>query len=358
MEENCDFRILAINPGSTSTKVAVYDGENCFKEKNLEHSQEELGRFDTIWDQFDFRKNAILEFLKENDIPGNSISAVVGRGGLLKSIEGGTYEVNEAMLADARANLQGTHISNTGCALAHAIAADNDIRAFTVDPVSVNEFNELAFYSGIKEIKRKSLSHTLSIHSVVRQTCKKFGWEVENKKFVVAHMGGGISICPVDGGKILDANNANSGGPFSPQRAGTLPVQELMELCFSGKYSHRDLKKLTLKSGGLISYVGTDDAREVENRINDGDKEVEKVYMAMAYQISKEIGAMATVLNGNVDIIILTGGLAKSDMLMDWIKQRVSFIGKILIVPEVSEMYALASGALRILQGTEDSRIY
>ncbi len=358
MEKNYTHRILVINPGSTSTKTAVFDGEKCFREQNIEHSPDEMKGFSDIWDQFEFRKNAVMGFLEKNDIAGSTLSAVVGRGGLLKSIKGGTYEVNDAMLADARSNLQGVHISNTGCTLARAIADIHGIRAFTVDPVSVNEFCELAFYSGIKEIKRKSLSHTLSIHSVVRQTCAKLGWDVATKKFIVAHLGGGISVCPVEGGRIIDANNANSGGPFSPQRSGSLPVQELMEMCFSGKYSHKDMMKLTLKTGGLMSYLGTDNAREVEGRINSGDREAEKVYEAMAYQISKEIAAMAAVLSGKADLVILTGGLAKSDMLMNWIKARVSFIAEILVVPEVSEMEALATGALRILQGEEEAGIY
>jgi butyrate kinase len=287
-----------------------------------------------------------------------SLNAVVGRGGLLRSIEGGTYEVNERMLADARANLQGVHVSNLGCALAHDLAARARVKAYIVDPVSTDEFTELAYFSGLKEISRRSLVHTLSIHSVVRKLCTEFGWDFENRNFVVAHMGGGISVCPVQGGRILDGNNANSGGPYSPQRTGRLPTQELIDLCFSGKYTRADLVRMTLKEGGLMSYLGTADAREVERKIREGDDYYRKVYEGMAYQIAKEIGLMATVLRGDVDGVILTGGLAKSEMLMDWIKERIGFVGTAFVVPEVSEMQALASGTYRVLRGKEQVKVY
>jgi butyrate kinase len=352
------LRILVINPGSTSTKIALFKDEHPELEANLEHPIDEIKKFESVWDQFEYRKNAILAFLGENEIPMESLSAVVGRGGLLRSVEGGTYEVNEKMLADAGANLQGIHISNLGCALAHDIAAHAHIEAYMVDPVSTDEFIDLAYFSGLKEIVRKSLVHTLSIHGVVRRVCRDSGWDHERRNFVVAHLGGGISVCPVEGGRILDGNNANSGGPFSPQRTGRLPTQELIDLCFSGKYTKEDLVRMTLKEGGLTSYLGTDDAREIEKRIGEGDEYCRRVYEAMAYQIAKEIGLMATVLKGDIDAIILTGGLAKSNMLTDWIRERVEFIAPILVICDVSEMQALASGTLRVLRGREKAKIY
>lgn len=311
----------------------------------------------------------------------------------MRPVEGGTYEVTEAMLADARKNLQGSHASNLGCALARAIAdAGNGeasssgestetgesgdgvsrpgairpgrsrerqwIRALVVDPVSTDEFHPLARYSGLREIPRRSLSHALSVHALVRQVCRREGRPLKGSRFVVAHMGGGISVCLVRDGRILDANNANSGGPFSPSRAGGLPTQDLLDLACSGRFSRARLRALTLEEGGLISYLETDDARVVEARIAGGDERAREVYEAMAYQISKEIGAMATVVKGELDAILLTGGLAGSDLLMGWIRERVAFLAPVEVLPEVEEMRAMARGALRVLRGEEEAKAY
>ena len=313
----------------------------------------------------------IRGWLGREAIKKAEISAVVGRGGLLRPVEGGTYLVTEAMLADARGNRQGAHASNLGCALARALADEvarelaeepsgvptkaqlrgGSVPAFVVDPVSTDEFGALARYSGLRDIPRRSLSHALSIHALVREVCRREGREVEGSRFVVAHLGGGISVCPVADGRILDANNANSGGPFSPTRAGGLPTQELLALCFSGGSTLREMKALTLKRGGLVDYLGTGDAMEVEERIQGGDDEARMVYEAMAYQIAKEIGAMATVLNGKVERILLTGGLAGSPLLTGWIRDRVTFLAPVEVWPEVEEMKAMALGALRVLKG-------
>ena len=306
-----------------------------------------------------------------------AVTAVVGRGGLLRPIEGGTYRVTEEMLADARGNRQGVHASNLGCALAQALADEANrargtsshfvglggtppapIEALIVDPVSTDEFGPLARFSGLPEVSRKSLSHALSIRSLVREVVSREGRPVEGSRFVVAHLGGGISVCPVLDGKILDANNANSGGPFSPSRAGGLPTQELLEMAGTGKYTGADLREMTLKRGGLLAYLGTDDAREVERRIGEGDEEALAVYQAMAYQIAKEIGAMATVLGGNLERILLTGGLAASEMLVGWIRERVEFMAPVEVWPEVGEMEALAKGALRVLTGRDEAKEY
>ncbi len=350
--------ILVINPGSTSTKAALFKDERPEVEAEIEHPEDEIKRYSEVWDEFEYRKSSIVGFMERNDIPIERLSAVVGRGGLLRPVERGTYEVNDRMLADARANLQGAHVSNLGCALAHDIAGRAGVKAYVVDPVSTDEFEEPARFSGLKEISRASLGHMLSIHSVVRKVCMDCGWNPKERSFVVAHVGGGITVSPVKGERIIDGNNALSGGPFSPQRAGGLPTQELIDLCFSGKYAKEDLVGMTLTQGGLTSYLGTSDAREIERRIQEGDGYCRKVYEAMAYQIAKEIGLMATVLKGDVDAIILTGGLANSDLIVSWIKERVEFIAKLIVVTEVSEMQALASGAYRVLTGEERPKVY
>ncbi len=359
------YTILAVNPGSTSTRLALYRGEVLQVEGKVPAPPP--GSAAGLWEEFPQRLEAIRVWLAENHIELAGISAVVGRGGLLRPVEGGTYLVGEAMLADARQNRQGIHASNLGCALARAIAEEaasargtgaGTVPAFIVDPVSTDEFDDLARVSGIREISRRSLSHALSIHALVREVCRREGRGVEGSRFVVAHLGGGISVCPVRDGRILDANNANSGGPFSPSRAGGLPTQELLDLAFSGSLSQRQLREMTLKRGGLVSHLGTDDAREVEARIAKGDAGATRVYEAMAYQIAKEIGAMATVLKGEAERILLTGGLAASELLTGWIRERVAFLAPVEVWPEVEEMRALALGVLRVLNGADEAKEY
>jgi butyrate kinase len=369
-------RILVVNPGSTSTRVALFDGAEAGAFSSLPIPASGEGA--DLWDEFLPRLVQIREWLATQGVGLGEVDAVVGRGGLLRPVEGGSYRINETMLADARGNRQGAHASNLGCALAQALAdeatrhrsAERDdspgpepaelgpVPAFIVDPVSTDEFCALARLSGLKEVPRTSLSHALSIHALVRQVCEREGIDFSDSRFVVAHLGGGISVCPVKGGKIVDANNANSGGPFSPTRAGGLPTQELMGLCFSGEYGLAELRAMTTERGGLKSYLGIDDAREVEKRIEEQDGEARLVYEAMAYQISKEIGGMATVLKGEVDRILLTGGLASSDLLTGWIRDRVDFLAPVDVWPEVGEMEALALGALRVLEGKIQPKEY
>jgi butyrate kinase len=355
MNPEVEPRVLVVNPGSTTTRVALFIGDR--EEDAVSLPAPEGEAFGDLWSEFPHRLTSIRQWMEAQGMERAGLSAVVGRGGLLRPVEGGTYLVNEAMLADARGSRRGVHASNLGCALARALAdevareAGKSIPAYIVDPVSTDEFHDLARYSGLRELERASLSHALSIHALVREVCRQQGREVEGSRFVVAHLGGGISICPVAGGRILDANNANSGGPFSPTRSGGLPVQELIALCLSGGHSARELREMTVKRGGLMSYLGTGDAREVEARIEEGDDEARMVYEAMAYQIAKEIGAMATVLKGSVEKILLTGGLASSRMLTDWIRARVEFLAPVEICPEVEEMRALALGALAGLNG-------
>lgn len=351
-------KILVINPGSTSTKIAIFNDEEIFLAETLKHSTEEIKAHPKIWNQFDFRFNAIDKWLHQNNINLKDLNAVVTLGGLFRSLHGGVYEVNDKMLVDARANLQGEHASNLGCALAYSIAVEAHCKAYIVDPVSVDEFEPLAKYSGHPEIERRSLSHALSLHEAARNASEKLNLDYEKSSFVIAHTGGGISVAPIRNGKIIDVNDASSDGPFSPERTGGLPLQPFITLALSGKYSDQELRKFVMGNGGLVAYLRTNSAEEVEKRILNGDAKAKEVFEAMAYQIAKEIGAMATVLNGKVDAIVLTGGLAKSEMLTGWIVERVKFIAQVLIFPGDDEMKALAKGALRVLDGSEIAKQY
>jgi butyrate kinase len=341
--------ILVINPGSTSTRIALYEGEKSVADEELIHPSEELADSTGLWAQLETRGQAVRDFLERAGVEAGSLDAVVGRGGLLRPVEGGTYEVSESMIEDARVGLQGSHPSNLGCALAAAVARTAGIPAYVVDPVSVDESEELAAFSGLAGINRRPLSHALSVHACARRFAADGGRRTEDVNVVVAHLGGGISVCPVRGGRIVDANNAVSEGPFSPRRSGGLPLQELLAFVFESGHSRRELEEITVLRGGLLSYLGTSDAREVEERIAGGDDRARRVYEAMAYQVAKEIGAMATVLHGAIDAIILTGGLARSERLVDWIAKRVEFIAPVVVM-ETQEMSALAAGALSVLR--------
>lgn len=351
-------RLLVINPGSTSTKVAVFDDDKQMALETIAHRVEELAGFDELWSQFDSRKRLILSALDRLGFQPSEFDAVVGRGGLLKPVEGGVYRVNERMIADAKRGVQGRHAANLGCALAWEIARLSNAVALVVDPISVDEFEPLARYSGHPEIERRSLSHALSIHEVARRAAARLGKRLGESSLVVAHLGGGISVCPVRGGRIIDANDASSDGPFSPERTGGLPLQPFISLCFSGKFTEPEVRRLVMGRGGLIAYLGTNDAAHIEQMIAQGDERAREVYHAMAYQIAKEIGAMATVLKGRVEAIVLTGGLANSQMLVGWIAERISFIAPVMIMPGEFEMEAMAAGAWRVLCGAEAAKEY
>jgi butyrate kinase len=279
-------------------------------------------------------------------------------GGLLRPVRGGVYLVNQKMIDDARGNLQGEHASNLGCVMAYEISKRFSCPALVADPVSVDEFEPLAFYSGHPHIKRRPLSHALNIHATARRAARELNVNYNLSAFIICHLGGGISIAPVRNGMIIDVNDASSDGPFSPERTGGLPLQPFITLAMSGKYTEPELRKFVMGQGGLIAYLGTNSIEEIEKKIIQGDKTSEEVYEAMAYQIAKEIGAMATVLKGKVDAIVLTGGIANSKMLMTWISERVGFISKVLIYPGENEMKALAEAALRILNGEEIPKEY
>ena len=353
------YRLLIINPGSTSTKIAIFDNEKPVLETTLRHSNEELAPYKTIAEQFEFRKNVILDTLNANGINITKLSGVVGRGGLLKPMEGGTYRVNSAMLEDLKNPPMGQHASNLGAMIANQIASQLNIPAFIVDPVVVDEMDEIARVSGMPEIARVSIFHALNQKAVARRAARDLGKPYEELNLIVAHLGGGISVGAHRNGRVVDVNNALDGeGPFSPERTGTLPVGSLIKLCYSGKYTIDELKKKIVGKGGLVAYLDTNDGREVTKMIEAGNKEAELVYQAMAYQVAKEIGACAAVLEGKVDAVCLTGGLAYDKTLIGWIKERVEFIGDIRVYPGEDEMIALAEGGLRVLRGEEQAKEY
>jgi butyrate kinase len=342
-------RILVINPGSTSTKLALYLDDQPEACTEVRHDTGSAPRSARLWDQYRERLHRVREWAFATT---REVSAVVGRGGLLRPVAGGTYRVNQRMLDDAQNNVQGEHASNLGCAMAHALAKEFGCDAYVVDPVSVDELEPLARYSGHPVISRKSLSHALNIHAAARRAAKELNLPFEESMFVVAHLGGGISIAPVRGGRIVDINDASSDGPFSPDRTGGLPLQEFITLCFSGSHTEQEVRQLVMGNGGLFAYLGTRDARKVEQSIAGGDEKAREVYQAMAYQIAKEIGAMATVSSGEIQAIVLTGGLAASEQLIGWIRDRVEFIAPVRTYPGEDEMKALAEGALGVLNGT------
>ncbi len=353
------YRILAINPGSTSTKIAVYENELLFYKKNIKHKTEFINSFDKIIDQYSFREESILDTLKEENIDLNSFDAIVGRGGMLKPIEGGTYLVNDIMIKYVREAPRGEHASNLGCVLAKELADAINKPSYIVDPVAVDEMEDIARYTGMPEIKRQSLFHALNQKAVGLKTAIHLNKNYHDLNLIIAHLGGGISVGVHKLGRVVDVNNALDGdGPMSPERSGTVPMGPLYKMAFSGKYTLKEIKRKNYGNGGIVAYLGTNDGSEFENRINAGDKEAAFIIEVMCYQIAKEIGAGSTVLKGKVDAIVLTGGLAFNKMIVDSITEKVSFISNILVFPGEDEMEALALGALRVLNGEEKHKEY
>lgn len=353
------YRILVINPGSTSTKVGVFDDEKSIFEQTIRHDDEELNQFSSIIDQYEFRKNVILEVLHKEGINISKLSAVCGRGGLLRPIEGGTYAVNETMLDDLRNGFSGQHASNLGGIIANEIAQGLNIPSFIVDPVVVDELEPIARVSGLSLVDRRSIFHALNQKSVARKVAKQLNQPYNELNVIVAHMGGGITVGAHKKGRVIDVNNGLDGeGPFSPERSGTLPVGELIKLCYSGDYYINEVQKMVVGQGGLVSYLGTADAIKVEDMIENGDEKAKLVYEAMAYQVAKEIGSAASVLEGDIDAIILTGGIAYSDFIVNEITKRVKWMGRVIVIPGENELQALCEGALRVLREEEEAKIY
>ncbi|EOU1136300.1 butyrate kinase [Clostridium perfringens] len=353
------YKLLIINPGSTSTKIGVYEGEKEILEETLRHSAEEILKYDTIFDQLDFRKEVILKVLKEKGIDINELDAVVGRGGMLKPIEGGTYEVNEAMVEDLKIGVQGPHASNLGGILSNEIAKEIGKRAFIVDPVVVDEMEDVARLSGVPELPRKSKFHALNQKAVAKRYAKEHNTSYEDVNLIVVHMGGGVSVGAHRKGRVIDVNNALDGdGPFSPERAGGVPSGELLEMCFSGKYSKEEVYKKLVGKGGFVAYANTNDARDLIKLSQEGDEKGSLIFNAFIYQIAKEIGSMAVVLDGEVNAIVLTGGIAYSDYVTNAINKKVKWIAPMVVYGGEDELLALAQGAIRVLDGFEEAKIY
>jgi len=354
-----DYKILVINPGSTSTKVALFSNEQLLFEKKIGHSSQELSNFNKIIDQYRFRQDIILSFLKEKRINLSTLHAVVGRGGLLRPIASGTYRINEKMLEDLRSGAMGEHASNLGGLLAYGIAGNLSIPSYIVDPVVTDEMKPVARISGMPEIPRISILHALNQKAIARKAALDLGKKYEKLNFIVAHLGGGISVGIHCRGNIIDVNNALNGeGPFTPERSGGVPVGALVELCFSGKFSKDEMMKKIKGKGGLVAYLNTNDIREVVKRIKQGDKKVKLIFEAMAYQVAKEIGAGATVLKGQIDAIILTGGIAYNNDFVNMVRDRVSFLSLVMVYPGEEEMLSLCEGVLRVLKGEEVEKLY
>lgn len=353
------FDVLTINPGSTSTKLAVYQGDKVLFEETVRHTMQEFADFNNVQEQFDFRWQVLRRVIDAFGYDVNNLDAVVGRGGLLRPVAGGTYMVTEKMLADLKTNKYGEHASNLGAMLAKKLADTLDIPSFIVDPVVVDEMLPIARFSGNELIARKSIFHALNHKAAGRKIAKKLGSDYEKLNFVIAHLGGGISVAAHRQGKAVDVNNALDGdGPFSPERSGSLPMNDFLEACFSGKWNKRELHDLIIGRGGMISYLGTNSMLEVEAKVKAGDEKAIQAFDAMAYQVSKEIGACSTVLHGKIDAIILTGGLARSDLFTSKISEQTNWIASVIIEPGEDELEALNSGVQRVLAGLEKEKLY
>jgi len=354
-----DFMQLVINPGSTSTKTAVFRNRDPVFSENLRHSNKELEPFGQIMAQFDYRRRLVLEAIDRQGVRVSELDAVVGRGGMLRPVPGGTYLINTKMVEDLKAEKRGSHASNLGGLIAFSIAAELGIPALTVDPVSVDEMDPVARISGMPENPRESLFHALNQKAVARRVAADMNRTYTELNLIVVHLGGGISVGVHSQGRVIDVNNAIPGdGPFSPERSGGVPVGKVIDMCFSGRYSRDEMFKKTVGKGGLAGYLETSDSTEVEKRISSGDAAARLIYEAMAYQVAKEIGASGAVLGGNVDAIIITGGIAHSKMLVGWIRERVEFIAPVTVYPGEDEMEALAAGGLRVLTGCEEAKTY
>jgi len=351
-------RILALNPGSTSTKLAVFDGEQCAFEDKVSHTPLDLSRFERIWDEYEYRKAMILEFLDDRGIALSSLAAVVGRGGVLAPTVSGTYSVNQRMIDDARTAERGEHASNLGAVLAYGIAWDLGIPAFIVDPPCVDELDSVARYSGLPEIPRTSLVHALNVKATARIVAEKLGGNYHEINLVIAHLGGGISICALKKGRMVDVSNGLYSGPFTPERAGAIQTGGLANMCFSGDYTRDEIEAKLVGGGGLVAYLGTTDADAIVARIKSGDEEAARVVAAMVHQIAKEIGAMVAAMDGELDAIVLTGGLAHNEYITERLQAKIAFLGKTVVVPGEDELKALALGCLRVLRGKETAKTY
>lgn len=350
---------LIINPGSTSTKIGVFEDETLLFEETLRHSTEEIQQYATIVDQKDFRKDIIINLLKEKNFDLHSLGMVVGRGGMLKPIVSGTYEVSDELLHDLQIGKQGQHASNLGGILAREIADSIGAPSFIVDPVVVDELMPAARYSGVEEIPRISVFHALNQKAVAKRYAKEIGKPYEELRLIVVHMGGGVSVGAHEGGRVIDVFNALDGdGAFSPERAGAVPSGALIKMCFSGQFTEKEVYSKIVGKGGFNSYLGTNDMREVEKMVDAGDKKAEALREAFILQMTKDIGSMACVLNGKVDRIIVTGGIAYDQYVVNALKEKAEWIAPFTVYPGEDELLALVQGGLRVMNGEEKAMKY
>lgn len=351
--------MLIINPGSTSTKTALFDGTEKRTDETVRHDPEQLRQFDNVAEQFELRMQAIDSWIDSLDIDTSELSAIVGRGAPLRPLEGGSYAITTSMLKDLRAMRYSNHASNLGAIIAHHLGERYGVPSMISDPITVDNFTDIARISGVPEIERKCRVHALNIKEVCRRQAISQGSTLEKMNFVAVHMGGGVSVAALRGGKVVDVNDALLGmGPFSPDRAGALPIGALVKLCYSGKFTEKELIDKLSKKSGLAAYLGQSDLREVEKMIDNGDENAKLYFEAMAYQIAKEIGAMATVLKGDFEAIVLTGGMANSKRLTATIEKHVGFMKKVVVVAGEFEMEALAAAGVRCLRGDEELKEY
>ncbi len=357
------LKILVINPGSTSTAIALFEDDKLLDKETIRHSSEKLSKYIKIFDQHKFREEIILNFLKKKNININSLDAIVGRGGVLKPVKSGAYRINKLMLEDLKERPRVEHASNLGAVIAYDLAQKIGVPSFIVDSVAVDELEPVARISGMSDIERESLCHVLNLKAAARKVAQELGKSYQELNLIVVHLGGGISVSAHRKGRMIDVNNASAEGPFSPERTGGLPSVELVKLCYSQKYTLREMLKKLIGGGGLVDYLGTNNLLEVEERITKGDKKAKLLYQAMAYQIAKEIAAMAAVLKGKVNAIVITGNGARDKGVLgktfvNWIKERVNFIAPVTVYPGTYEMKALALGAIRVLKGEEEALEY
>lgn len=351
------FKILAINPGSTSTKVALFEDEKPSLELTLRHTAQEIARFATVADQLSWRRGLILDALKEKGFDIRELSAVIGRGGLIKPIPSGVYEVNDAMRNDL-VHAQMEHASNLGGLIADEIAREAGVKAYIADPVVVDELQEIARISGLPQCPRRSIFHALNQKATARKHCARMGWRYEEVNLVVGHLGGGISISAHDHGRVVDTNNAlNGDGPIAPERSGTLPAEALVELCYSGQYQKGEVMKLLAGKGGMVAHLGINSVQELCEKAPD-NAEYDLFMRAMSYTIAKAIGGMAAALKGKVDAIILTGGIAYNEPVIDIVKEHCSFLAPIAVYPGENELESLALNALAVLRGERTPQLY
>lgn len=354
-----DKKILIINPGSTSTKIGLYASGEMQINESVKHSVAELRDFKTIWDQYDFRKDAILVFLQEHQLGLKDIDAIACRCGNVRPIPSGIYRLCPEMIKDMKSGIYGNHPCNVGALVAYDLGNELDIPIFTLDPPMTDELCTSARYSGIPQLKRVSSFHALNQKATARKVAAEIGRSYDQLNMIVVHLGGGVSVGAHRQGQIVDVNNALDGdGPFSPERAGSLPAGDLVKLCFSNKYTEKEILKLLTGGGGLMAYLGTTDAVEIGKRIAKGDSIAAEVFEAMVYQVAKEVGACAAVLEGEVDAIALTGSLVYSEILLESLKRKISFIAPIHLVPGENEMLALGEGVMRYFNDEQSLAVY